>query len=343
MPTKAELEQTRADLAATTFTLPQFLEAIRTKKNYAYKTTPWYRALMAVADPKAELDRLLALQIAQLEPSLPNPDPVPPTTGTVWHQDGFETQTFQSWSYAQPTMAQAGTWVDGLRAGSKALRVTLRAGDANQTGLEAAQLTKVNPGSYRLGTTDIYPVRFRLVSVTDCFDFLTFAYPVIRYGAISLNVTGGQVCLHMNTGRTVSDAPPSHDFQVWADPLSNVALGQWQDMILTVKRATDGTGSLRIEQRYDGAGSFRVVWERTAIPTAQWGVAVAGWGAVDALGINVTDATAYAANKAGQPREVVDKLGPYRAKQPVGAPDFVVDYDVHRAVTSRDLALAALA
>jgi hypothetical protein len=77
MATKAELEQARRDLAASTLTLPQFLEAIRTKKNYAYKTTPWYRALMAVADPKAELDRLLALQIAQLEQQ-PEPVPVPP-------------------------------------------------------------------------------------------------------------------------------------------------------------------------------------------------------------------------------------------------------------------------
>jgi hypothetical protein len=343
MPTKAELEQTRADLAATQFTLPQFLEAIRTKKNYAYKTTPWYRALMAVADPKAELDRLLALQIAQLEPSLPNPDPVPPTTGTVWHQDGFETQTFAQWSYAQPTMTQAATWVDGLRAGSKALRVTLKAGDGNQLGLEAAQLTKINPGSYRLGQTDIYPVRFRLVSVTDCFDFLTFAYPIIRYGTISLNVTGGQVCLHMNTGKSLTNTPPTHEFQVWADPLSNVALGQWQDMMLTVKRATNATGSLKIEHRYDGAGSWRTVWEKTGVPTCQYGIAnPSTWGTVDAAGINVVDSI-YPPDKAGTPREVVDKLGPYRAKQPVGAPDFVVDYDVHRGVTSRDLALAALA
>jgi hypothetical protein len=286
VPTKAELEQTRADLAATQFTLPQFLEAIRTKKNYAYKTTPWYRALMAVADPKVELDRLLALQIAQLEPPPVEPVPVPPpTNGVVWHDDGWDSGTHANWSYVQPNVATQGSFVAGYKAGSKAFRVTLRAGVVGEYGSEAAQVTKVNPGSYRLDGTDWYAYRGNLRSITDCFDFITFAYPVIRYGAISVNVQGGNICLHMNTGRTEPSQVPLHDFAVWADPLALAVPGQWFELLIGIKRATGATGALTIEHRPAGTGTWRTAWSKSGIPTAQWGTAVEGWGRVDAGGL----------------------------------------------------------
>lgn len=114
--------------------------------------------------------------------------------------------------------------------------------------------------------------------------------------------------------------------------MAEISPGTWHEFVWKVTWATEWTGSIEIWYRANGAGDWAKVYEELAVPTNQWGQTE--YACVTRQATNCAD---------GSARVTLDKLGAYRAHNPNGQPDLVVDHDAFILGTSFDAVADKLA
>jgi hypothetical protein len=249
------------------------------------------------------------------------------------------------WAYVQPySWPSIDGYVNGLRAGSSAMRFHLRDGiSTSWPGSEASEVTTVTRWvdssgkwiGYRLGQTDYYAFRFNVRSVPNYIhSFIQLGYSKIRYGALGLRIENGLFKLIASTGYSNQNVCPGclNEYTNWGDPpLGSVTLNRWEDLIVRVKWATGWTGEVDVWHRSPELSSAWVqVLSWRGIPTQTWGYDLDGI-YVDQNGIQ----------RDGTPRGVTDKMSLYRPAVS-GQADATVDYDRFVVASSFDGAAGAI-
>jgi len=172
-----------------------------------------------------------------------------------------------------------------------------------------------------LGQTTVYGLAFKFPSgwraPSDDWGCLIaqFGYPLLKYTNIGLGVGANYVGLEMHTGfidwngRTPSASAPA-DFDLYRSyrqpggyviPPSRFKTGLWNLILLEIRWATDRTGSIRAWHQVEGESGWTKTVDMQNIPTMQWGTGITG----AYMGADGRD-------RAGEEKEVSDKVGAYR-------------------------------
>ena len=206
---------------------------------------------------------------------------------------------------------------DPARRGTVA-RVTLPAG--GEAAIEAIHHTVV-----QLGKTSVYGFAFKFPDgwrkPTDGWGCLIaqLGYPLLKNTNIGLAVGANYVGLLMHTGfidwhgrsPSADGQPtfglylPDSDRKGHVIPPSRFATGVWHLLVVEVSWATGNTGSIIAWHQRQGETSWTKTVDLQRIPTMQWGVGITG----AYMGADGRD-------RAGEPKELSDKIGAYRDKSP---------------------------
>jgi hypothetical protein len=250
--------------------------------------------------------------------------------GSVLFADGFDNRSFANWDYMQASCRYGSSsslidgFVPGMRQGGYAARFHLRQGIRSDvaSGNEACEVTK-RTANYRLGQTDYYAMRFRIVGpYTMPYQWgmiHQLAYPTLMYANLATDLRQ-QLTTYGANGYW---SGTSYQHVAYDLPVSTISADHWHELIWEVKWATGTSGSLRIWHRRDGAGDWTKVYEETNIPTHQYGQSI--YSCITKEGKNCTD---------GSDRTVLNKIGIYRGHNPNGQPDTIVDHDAFIIGTS---------
>lgn len=230
-----------------------------------------------------------------------------------------------TWEGTNPTAGWAGIHQGGgtytfLRDPSRrgtVARVTLPAGGVS--GIEA-----IYHRNLQLGETTVYgfafkfPAEWRKPADSWCL-IAQLAYPLLKYTNIGLGVGENYLGLEMHTGfinwrgKTPSaDNPATFDLYLpqrnprgYVIPPRRFATGVWHLLVIEIEWATGPTGSLRAWHQVQGDKTWVKTVDMEGIPTMQWGQGITG-AYMDANG----------KDRAGEPKEISDKVGAYRDASP---------------------------
>jgi Polysaccharide lyase len=262
----------------------------------------------------------VALSVAQAMPT---------ESGTVWF-NGRATHMGQLFSY-ETSAGNVGTLVqgqtpklwDGLGFLNNDIQVipdtryghvyAIRAGVGSHNpwydpgpGIAASELTRARPND--LGKWDWFSGGFRInggLTGPGWTMLYQLGYPSLGSPPLALDLVkrNGRLYygLFRNAGLLTKRGNSSfYQGSSFEDrPLVQVPYGKWVDFIFGVRWATDNTGELRVYARVEGTHGYKLLVNKSRIPTWQYGTTPAG--SINASGIK----------SSGEPARVLDKGGLY--------------------------------
>lgn len=170
----------------------------------------------------------------------------------------------------------------------------------------SAQLT-TRRHSFNLGNTYWYAVAFKLDSTwsqPDWVTLLTLGYPTLSSGPVDIDIYRHNgvlsYMLQMNSGLLTRAPNGFYKGSAFSQtPIAPVVFGKWGEIVLGVKWATNGAGSVNAYYRLEGQSAWKHAISKRRLPTAQYGTT--SYGTVNANGTNPD----------GSRRSVLDKVGLY--------------------------------
>jgi hypothetical protein len=185
------------------------------------------------------------------------------------------------------------------------------AGQLDPWGSESCELSEVR-SSYRLGRDEYYGLSIRFQSPWSepyrWGSIAQFAYPVLAEAPVGLNARAHDVRIAIAAGRVRCygcSGPRDIAYNNWPGVriISPLVANRWYDLIIRVKWETRWTGVVQVWRRSGNQAKFALVFSRARIPTQQW---LPGY-------VNFKGETMD-----GRPHLTEDKIGLYRAHNPLG-------------------------